>query len=280
MIQAHIFQIQRYSLHDGGGIRTIVFFKGCPFHCPWCSNPESLSIQPQIMNTSSLCMHCKSDDMNTCPALPEDCPTKAKRYVGETKTIDELVYVISRDQVFYETSNGGATLSGGEILLQQEAALALLKQLQLKKIHTAIETTLAVPLKYFEEWIKYTNLFLVDLKILDPQLSKQILGIDIDLVKRQITHLCQNGANVVIRMPLIPGYTTSLSNLKEVVVFMLQNQLCEIHLLPYHAYGESKYHGLNQEYPCAHITPLSDDELQVIQKYFNQHQIHAIIGGI
>ncbi len=277
-MEATVFNIQRYSLHDGGGIRSIVFFKGCPFTCPWCCNPESLSVEPQLMFKKSLCIGCSMKD-NHCSSRIEDCPTKAKSVIGKVQSIEDVMDVLVRDKIFYETSNGGITLSGGEVLLQQDFALALLKACQQEDIHTAIETTLALPIKNLEKWVSRCQLFLVDLKIMDAIQSKKILRIDIDLVKENIKKLMTLHANIIIRIPLIPQYTATKENISAIIAFMQEVGLKEVHLLPYHNLGESKYRSLNLNYSLYDLEAINDSIVEEIKENFERTGIKAVIHG-
>ena len=146
-IAATITNVQRFSLHDGGGIRTVVFLKGCPFRCPWCCNPENLSSEPEVSFKERLCIRCSPrPDGGPCQTRPEDCPTGAKELLGRSRTVDDLLAEVVRDRSFYEESDGGVTVSGGECLLRQDFLCAFLEACHEEGISTAVETTLAVPL--------------------------------------------------------------------------------------------------------------------------------------
>ncbi len=277
-MNASIFNIQRYSLHDGGGIRSIVFFKGCPFRCPWCCNPESLSVHPQLMFKKSLCIQCSLAN-GVCTSAVEDCPTKAKSMIGEHKTIDEIMDVLIRDKVFYETSNGGITLSGGEVLLQQVAALELLSACKKQNLHTAIESTLALDIEQIHAWAKLCDRFLIDLKIMNPQKAKEVLGIDIHKVKENIKQLIHLNAEIIIRIPIVPTYTDSSENITGIISFMHEVGLKEVHLLPYHNLGESKYKSLNLSYSLYDAKPINDKIVEDIRQTFIDANINACIYG-
>lgn len=279
MMQASIFNIQRYSLHDGGGIRTIVFFKGCPCRCPWCCNPESLSIKPQLFYKEILCMNCSKKINGMCETLPENCPTGAKEMIGKMQSIDEVYDIVKRDQVFYDSSNGGVTLSGGEFLMQQEFAIALLKKCKEANIHTAVETTLSIPIKDIEKLVALVDLFLVDFKIMNEQISKDIVHLDVGMMVSNIKKILSLGANVIPRIPLIPKYTATEENLSSIITILTSLNLKEVHLLPFHQLGASKYTAINTEYLCEDLPTLSDEDMASIVTMFQKHGFKTNVHG-
>ncbi len=279
MMNACIFNIQRYSLHDGGGIRTIVFFKGCPFTCPWCCNPESLSTKPQIFYKEILCMNCSKKINGKCNTDPEDCPTGAKEMIGKTYTIEEVYDIVKRDIPFYESSGGGVTLSGGEFLMQQDFALSLLKKCKENNIHTAVESTLALPIKDIDALSQCVDKFLIDFKIMDPQKSKEILHLNVEQMKSNVGALLEKGCTVIPRIPLIPEYTATKENLIAIVETIQQFHLKEVHLLPFHQLGEGKYKSIDKEYQCAHLKTFRDEEIEEIDQYFKASGLNSVIHG-
>ena len=258
-MKALILNIQRYSLHDGEGIRTIVFFKGCPLKCPWCSNPESISFEPQKVKMESKCIHCKH-----CSFDVDECPTGAITQFGKYMTVEEVVTEVQKDMVFYRTSSGGVTLSGGEVLSQSTFAIELLKQLKSLGINTAIETSGQGNTQNLIELATYLDLILFDLKIMDEEKSKLILGADINLIKNNIKTLVKMHKKVIPRVPLIPGYTTDDENIKEIITFVKSLNLTEIHLLPFHQYGSNKYKLLNIDYKLKDIDIPSPEAIEKI----------------
>ena len=278
-MEATIFNIQRYSLHDGGGIRTIVFFKGCPFTCPWCANPEGLSLKPQILYKEKLCIHCCAQVNNRCNKTPDTCPSGALEIAGTIQSVEDVYNQVIRDKVFYDTSNGGVTLSGGECLLQQDFVIELLKKLKDNGIHTAIETTMALPINDMDTLVKYTDLFLIDLKIMNKEKAMDILHMNMDLYKKNITELQKRNAQIIIRIPLIPTYTSIDDNIHSIIDYMLDIGLDTVHLLPFHKLGEAKYKSLNKEYSLYDLQPLSDAEIKRIQVSFETNGIKTVVGG-
>lgn len=277
--KACIFNIQRYSLHDGGGIRTIVFFKGCPFTCPWCCNPESLSMKPQLFYKEILCMNCSMKINGMCTTLPEDCPTGAKEIIGKMQSVDEVYDIVKRDYAFYESSGGGVTLSGGEFLLQIDFAIELLKKCKTNNIHTAVESTLALNVPRLKELVDLVDIFLIDFKIMDEIKSKSILNLDINTMLENVQSIIDNGGKVIPRIPLIPTYTATNENIEAIINQLKKMNLKEIHLLPFHQLGEGKYKSIQKEYTCEKLKPLSDEEVELIQERFRNEGFKSVIHG-
>lgn len=279
MEKALIFNIQRYNLHDGGGIRTVVFFKGCPLKCPWCSNPESQDYKPQIMRKQSLCIKCSSSSCFQCKMKPEDCPTGALEVVGKEYSVNEVIEEIKKDTVFYETTGGGVTLSGGEPLSQGVFALALLKELKKLGINTAVETTGIGDTKILLQMTKYLDTVLWDFKIMDSEKAKNIIQQDMQLMKNNFELVVKSGVRVIPRLPLIPGYTTDKDNIQEIINFILPLGINEVHILPFHQYGSSKYKAIGKEYKLSDLRTLSDKEILEIKGFIENKSIRAVVGG-
>jgi len=273
-VSALILNIQRYSLHDGEGIRTIVFFKGCPLRCPWCSNPESQSQEPLIVKIESKCIHCKH-----CNFDVDECPTGAITQFGKYMTLEEILTEVQKDMVFYRSSGGGVTLSGGEVLAQSSFALELLKKLKILGINTAIETSGMGNTKSLIELATYLDLILFDLKIMDAEKSKRVLGADINLIKANIRTLIKMNKKVIPRVPIIPGYTTGYENIKEIIAFVKSLYLAEIHLLPFHQYGSNKYKLLNLDYKLIDVAPPSSEIIEKIANEMIHNGLKVTIGG-
>lgn len=270
-----IFNIQRFSVHDGGGIRTIVFFKGCPLKCPWCSNPESQNSEIETVKINTKCIHCRNCSFNV-----DECPSGAIKQFGKYMTVDEVVYEITKDSIFYYTSDGGITLSGGEVLMQADFAIELLKKIKSLGIHTAIETSGYGSLDKLIELSKYLDLCLYDLKIMDPEKSKQILGADVNVIKNNLSALCSMGKHVIPRIPLIPGFTMGEDNIKDIINFVKQLNINEIHLLPFHQYGSSKYEYLGKKYLLKDIPLPQDTEIEKIKNMMTESGLNAKLGGM
>lgn len=281
--EAVIFNIQRYSLHDGGGIRTMVFFKGCPFRCPWCSNPESLSTDVQIMKRESICMCCSAPDCMSCKNTPDECPTGAIEKIGEKMNTERIISEIKKDVVFYESSGGGVTVSGGECLLQQDAVYELLEKCKNLGIETAIETTAAVTIKDMNKLCDYVDKFLIDFKIIDRKKSMEIIGLDTDILKKQFEEIISRGKKVIPRIPLIPGFTAEEKNINSIIEYLKpfceRSEIQEVHLLPFHQMGSGKYKSLGMEYYMEKNPEMSDEEAYIIEEKFRKNNIKTVLRG-
>lgn len=279
MKKAIIFNIQRYSIHDGGGIRTLIFFKGCPLRCPWCSNPESQSFKPEIMRKESLCIKCSSSSCFTCTNTPEQCPTGAMEKVGKEMDIDEVLKEVKKDLVFYDSTRGGVTLSGGEPLSQGEFAIELLKKLKNLGIDTAIETTGFSRWEILDKMSNHLDRVLFDLKIMNKKKSTKIINADIDLIKDNFKRLVKKGVNIIPRIPLIPRYTMDDENIDAIINFVSGQDIKEVHILPYHQYGISKYKSLGKKYILENLTPPSSEEVEKIKKKMTNAGLYVVVGG-
>lgn len=219
-MKARIFNIQKYSIHDGPGIRTVVFFKGCPLRCLWCSNPESQSSEIQIPWDKS------QGDANLI------------REQGRFLTISEIMKEILKDEVFYEESNGGVTLSGGEVLLQHKFATELLKLLKKQNIHTAIETTGFISSEIFEKFIDNVDLLLFDIKHYDRQKHFEATNVYNDLIIENLKIAISKGKRVIVRIPVIPTINSGLDDARGFCELLKTVGATEINLLPFHQFGQ------------------------------------------
>ncbi len=284
-----VTNIQRYSLHDGGGIRTVAFLKGCPFRCPWCCNPENLSFEQEISFHKSLCIGCsvRKDgclDANGCPCdTPvSECPTGAKRLEGTEHSVDILVDKLSRDKVFFDESNGGITLSGGECLAgsnRQKYVMDVLQECKNRGINTALETTLAVPLIDAERLARVCDVFLVDFKLADKERSIEVTGIDTDVRDENIRALVRIGTTVIARVPLIPGYTASIANAQSNAAVICAHGIKQVDLLPFHKLGEGKYESLGMAYECADNELITESELSDIENVYKSFGLKVVRHG-
>jgi pyruvate formate lyase activating enzyme len=265
-MKALVFNIQRYSLHDGNGIRTIVFFKGCPLHCPWCCNPESQSFEIENLSEPNECSGRFS-------------PNNGRVY-GKYMTIDEIIKEVEKDRIFYNTSGGGVTLSGGEVLSQGKFAIELLRRLKKLSIDTVIETSGSGNSEILLEMSKYLDTILFDLKIMDKLKAKKIIGIDIESVKNNMKLLVENKKRVIPRIPLIPGYTMDKENINEIIKFVKSLDLKEVHILPFHQYGSKKYEYLKRQYDLKDVDPPDIKLVDNIKKTIESHKIKVVVGGM
>lgn len=262
MKTALIGDIGRYAVHDGPGLRTTIFFKGCPLRCPWCHNPEFIVARPEIALYPERCIGC-GDCLDACPesALAVDnvahihrgrctgcglcvhnCPTRALELVGTNYGVDELTDILLRDRLFYESSGGGVTLSGGEPTAQLDFCSALLQRLKKEGIHTCIETNGFFHWEDFQAaCLPYLDLILFDVKIADPSRHRHIIGTDNEVIVANLERLLAvRPESVIPRIPLIPGFTTDEENIGRLAALFEELRVRRCSLLPYHIYGLGK----------------------------------------
>jgi len=295
-----IFNIQRFSTHDGDGIRTLIFYKGCPLQCQWCSNPESQSFAPGILYDRSKCqsfgdcaatmpeaitlsgsngLQIKRDQITDAEKLQDVCASKALTLSGKPLTVDELLKEIEKDLPFYRT-DGGVTLSGGEPLAQGTELVSLLQVLHGRQISTNMETSLHVKWKLVERCIGLVSTFLVDLKHTDPDKFRQYTLGSAALVLENLKQLAYFGAHVVVRVPVIPGFNHSEAEIFQMVDFVSTIKgINEIHFLPYHTFGVEKYKMLGIEYLFNNTRQVGEEELKPYVQYAESKGFTTKIGG-
>lgn len=295
-----IFNIQRFSTHDGQGIRTMIFYKGCPLHCQWCCNPESQTFGYSLMYNRRLCKNFR-DCLNTestaitsvrnginiewsAVQQPEKfidvCASRALRVSGEEKSVNEILVEIEKDMPFYERSEGGVTLSGGEPLSQGPELETLLLEIKQKNIDISIETTLHVPWEMIERCISLTDNFLVDLKHTDSEKFKRFTGGNAGLVMTNLTKLTEHHKNIIIRVPVIPDFNHTDAEMKKIIDFSVSlKTIREIHFLPFHALGIEKYNMLGMEYVYSGKRQVDIFELTSYVSYAESEGLVAKIGG-
>jgi len=271
---ARIFNIQRYSLNDGQGIRTVVFFKGCPHTCPWCANPESISVKIETVRRESKCLHCQP-----CLRDVKECPSGAFEQIGRDITLDELMCEVMKDDVFFRASGGGVTLSGGEVLMQAEFATRFLARLRQLGVHTAIETAGDAPAQRLLRLAQRCDEVLFDLKIMDAERARQVLNINLPRVLANLNMLVAEGITVVPRLPLIPGFTLNEDNIQRILALLHSLGLRGLHLLPFHQYGEPKYRLLKREWTMAGVAPPAMAEVAEVQRVAEQAGFQVTVGG-
>ena len=300
MKQPFIFNVQKFCVHDGPGIRTTVFFKGCPLRCAWCHNPESQDFAPELLVNAEKCTSCRQC-LPTCPAgairatgegivtdrascracgsCVDECLKGAREIAGHQATITELLAEIEKDRVFYEQSGGGVTLSGGEVLCQPEAARELAQACQIRGIHVAIDTCGHAPYENLARLLDCADLFLYDLKHLDPRQHRKFTGQDNSLILDNLLRLSATGQSIHLRIPLIENFNADDAHIESVARFVRQLNLTRIDLLPYHNTGSSKYERLGRRYDPAGFAAPAPERLARIAAVLRQVHPNVTIGG-
>ena len=252
-----IFNIQRFSIHDGPGIRTIVFFKGCYMRCAWCCNPESQSKEIETIIEKG----------------------RAKT-VGKDVTADDIMPEILSDMPYYKRSGGGVTLSGGEVLCQADFARELLMACKEHGLHTAIESASSAPFSEIEKLLPYLDLYLMDIKHMDSQKHKEYTGTGNERILENARKIAESGVELIIRTPVIPGFNDTPREIKEIAHFAKSlNGVMEHHLLPYHRLGMDKYDGLGRKYSLAEIEPPSKEKMEYLLSVAETSGLKCKIGG-
>ncbi|MEG1248467.1 [formate-C-acetyltransferase]-activating enzyme [Citrobacter sp.] len=271
---ARIFNIQRYSLNDGQGIRTVVFFKGCPHTCPWCANPESISPRIETVRRENKCLHCAP-----CLRDADECPSGAFERIGRDITLDELEREVMKDDVFFRTSGGGVTLSGGEVLMQAPFAIRFLQRLRRNGVQCAIETAGDAPASRLLPLAKLCDEVLFDLKILDERQAREVVNMNLSRVLANLQLLVSEGVNVIPRLPLIPGFTLSVENMQRALTLLSSLDIKQVHLLPFHQYGEPKYRLLGQQWSMKDVSAPSAQEVATLRKMAENAGFQVTVGG-
>ncbi len=248
-MQGTIFNIQRFCVNDGPGIRTTVFLKGCPLSCVWCHNPESQRFEPEILFYKDKCTGCGRCRGITAADKDFVCFNGAKEICGKTVTADEVTAEVLKDKPFYENSGGGVTLSGGEPLAQYDFSLELLQKAKENGIHTAVETCGYAERSKILEIAKYIDLFLFDCKETDPELHKEYTGFDNKVILENLKALSDAGSKIILRCPIIPGFNDRAEHFKRISETANKFSGIEhIEIEPFHPLGESKYSALGRKY--------------------------------
>ncbi|MEE1031920.1 MAG: glycyl-radical enzyme activating protein [Ruminococcus sp.] len=246
MVLPYIFNIQKFSVHDGPGIRTTVFFKGCPLRCQWCHNPESQRMEPEVMIGNN----------------------QKEKLVGTSYSVRELVKLLKKDQIFYDQSGGGVTLSGGEVMVQNmEYVLELVKALDREGISVVIDTCGFAPTEHFAKLLPYTELFLYDLKMMNDEKHQKHTGVSNELILKNLKYLSDQGTKIELRMIMVKDVNMSSDDILSVAEWLKQEQIkvSKITLLPYHDFGRDKYRQLSRECTQNFDKP-TDEELERVKQ--------------
>jgi pyruvate formate lyase activating enzyme len=296
-----VFSIQRYSTEDGPGIRTTVFMKGCPLRCLWCHNPEGQESYPEIAYNSGRCMGCKGcvdacpqgaitftadgpwtdrGRCQNCGKCAEECPTGARELVGRYMTSEEALSEVERDILFYRNSGGGITVGGGEPAAQPGFLVEFLKKCHEKGMHTALDTSGQVKWKTMEEVLKHVDLVLYDIKQLDPAKHADYSGVSNELILENARRISSIGIPMIIRVPVIPGYTDREKNIGDIAKFVsILGSVTTVDLLPFHRLGEPKYKKLDRNYEFKGTQPPTDEYMQELKRLVESFGLQARVGS-
>ena len=296
-----VFDIKKLAVHDGPGIRTTVFFKGCPLHCWWCHNPEAISPYPELVLFDIKCIGC-GECFAVCPqhvheALPdgarvyhrercllcgkcvEICYAEALVMEGREVSVEEVMTELRKDIPFYENSGGGITLSGGEPLFQPEFALSLLRQCKAEGLHTVLDTSGQAPWEIFAEILSYVDLVLYDIKHIDDESHRTYTGLPNTQILGNLKKTGLAGIPIETRMPIIPGVNDAEEEILEAARFLAGIKGIErVQLLPYHQLGQSKYGRLDKDYRLAEVVPPSREHMEEIAAWIRPFGLMVKVG--
>ena len=293
-----IFDIKRFAIHDGPGIRTTLFFKGCPLRCDICHNPESQRFEKELMVRRNLCISCgecaaacrsgalesgrlNRDLCTSCGSCADVCPSGALELLGRELTVAEALEEIERDLVFYDESGGGVTFSGGEPLAQLNFLLRLLKSCKKRKIHTVVDTSGFAPNEVIKRVAEYVDLFLYDLKVIDNEKHLEFTGESNREILDNLRWLLENGKKVRVRFPFAPGSTGGDERNVRALADFLRNLKSKpiIDIMPYHAAGVLKYKRLNRPYKSSELKPPSEKQIEDAVLLLRGFGLHVLVKG-
>ena len=280
-----VFDIKRFAVHDGPGIRSSIFSKGCALRCAWCQNPEGLENRINLWYFESRCIQCyqclevcpekalsigvgkkphiiiNQKKCNNCGDCSESCPTKALAFDSRMMSVEEVLAEVLKDRVFYESSGGGITLSGGDPLFQDQFNLEILKACKKEGLHTAVETSLFVGEETLKKFIGSVDLFMVDIKTFDSQSHKEYTGVDNRLIKANFEKLAAQNVELLVRVPMIPGFTSTEKNIRDIASYVQGvGKNIPIELLNFNPLARDKYRLMNQPYRMANDQGLFSEE--------------------
>jgi len=292
-----VFKIQRFSIHDGPGIRTAVFLKGCPLHCWWCHNPEGQESGVRIYHRADKCLSCgrcvalclasailisneglsiERSRCNNCFRCVDDCPTNAMEMVGKIMNIVDIMKEIDKDIIFYEEM-GGVTFTGGEPFLQFDFLYEFLIACKEKEIHTVVETSGLTQWDNIKKASSYIDLFYFDIKLIDANMHKKYTGLSNKAIISNLIRLSRIHDNVCVRVPIIPGITDNHENIKKICKLLKIAGIKSVEVLTYHSFGEYKYNLIGTEYKLKGIRGLEEDKILGIKQYFLNSGINVKI---
>ncbi len=282
-----VFDVKKFSVHDGPGIRTTVFFKGCPLDCWWCHNPESQSLKPELMFQARRCIRCEAclplctqgaiavqngavytdgDKCILCGDCVRACYAQAREMVGREMTVTQVMAEVEQDVAFYDESGGGVTFSGGEPLSQRAFLLALLRACREKEIHTVLDTCGFAPWEALDSVRQYVDLFLYDVKLVDGDRHCQYTGVPNDLILSNLRALAERGHSIVLRVPIVPGVNDAAEDVRQIGKLAADLGLERVDILPYHHIAAEKYVRLNKVYRLDDVqAPLGESLAEITQ---------------
>ncbi len=295
-----VFDIQRFSVHDGPGIRTIVFLKGCALECEWCANPESQAATPELLFDPARCIVCENclilcphgalhkqgeriiyerERCRGCGTCAQKCYAEARVLKGRRMTVEAVVAEVLKDEAFYTASGGGVTLSGGEPLDQSHFARGILEGCKNYALHTAVETAGHVAWSSFERIIPYTDLFLFDIKHTDPAKLKKFTKGDAALILQNIKKLVKSAKQIIVRTPVIPGFNDSPAEIQKIARLVKSLGIKELNLLPYHRYGQHKYRLMGRRYVFQGRQQIGTQHMLALQDAASRAGLKLQVGG-
>ena len=304
MKTAVVTNIQRYSTHDGDGVRTTIFFKGCPLSCRWCHNPESQDFRKELFFYGNKCKNCGGciprcssgangmeagklvfdrSKCTACGSCTDWCIYEARELAGVDYTVEQLVKEAKKDRMFYEQSGGGVTLSGGEVMSQDiEFLEPLCRALHREGLSVFIDTCGFAPYEKYEKILPYVDTFLYDIKAMDSAVHQEWTGVENGLILENLKKLSAAGANIYIRIPTIGGVNADEGFMQQVIAFLKENNIhpAQVNLLPYHNYGRNKYASLAKEYDDASMQVPTNEQMEQFKELFiNNGFAKTNIGG-
>lgn len=305
MESPYIFNIQKFSTHDGDGVRTTIFFKGCPLSCMWCHNPESQQYEKQIVFHRHKCTACgkcvvkcpqganRIEDgrlifdrskCTACGKCTDWCMKEARELAGKPYTINELIKEVKKDQMFYEQSGGGVTLSGGEVMASRHMDYIelLCRRLHNEGIRIFIDTSGFTPYENLKRLLPYVDVFLYDIKLMDREAHKKYIGVDNHLILENLIKLSNDGAGIYARLPIIGQVNATDEHIESVIHFLEENHIKvrQVSLLPYHDIGKGKYSALDRNYADDEMSKPGTNLMEHFKAMFEEHGFSNVkIGG-